>query len=294
MLSVLASIPSPDSNAIHIGGLQLRAYGLMIALGVVAAVWLANRRWIAAGGREDDMSAIAIVAVPCGIVGARLYHVITDWQRFTDEPWKALYIWQGGLGIWGAIALGAAGAVWVAHRRHMPLGPLADAIAPALPLAQAIGRLGNWFNQELFGRPTDLPWGLQIDPSHRPDGYTQYETFHPTFLYESLWCLFLCGALIFIGKRWGDRLRPGSLFWIYVAGYTFVRFFIERLRIDEASLIWGLRVNEWVSAGMFLLSVGILVAMNFHEPTPDDEQDGEADEAVDGSDEPEAEEAAAQ
>jgi prolipoprotein diacylglyceryl transferase len=163
-----------------------------------------------------------------------------------------------------------------------------------LPLAQAIGRLGNWFNQELFGRPTDLPWGLQIDPSHRPDGYSQFETFHPTFLYESLWCLFLCGALIFIGKRWGDRLRPGSLFWMYVAGYTFVRFFIERLRIDEASLIWGLRVNEWVSAGMFLISVGILVAMNFHEPVPRDEPDGERDEASESSDEPEAEEAAAQ
>ncbi len=169
----------------------------------------------------------------------------------------------------------------------MPLGPLADAIAPALPLAQAIGRLGNWFNQELFGRPTDLPWGLQIDASHRPDGFEQFETFHPTFLYESLWCLFLCGALIFIGKRWGHRLRPGSLFWMYVAGYTFVRFFIERVRIDEASLIWGLRVNEWVSGGLFLISVGILVAMNFHEPAPPDEPE-------EGADEPEAEEAAAQ
>ena len=171
MLSVLASIPSPSSNAIHIGGLQLRAYGLMIAIGVVAAVWLANKRWVAAGGSPDDISAIAIVAVPAGVVGARLYHVMTDWRRFTDQPIKALYIWEGGLGIWGAVALGSLGALWVAHRRGIPYGPLADACAPAIPLAQAIGRLGNWFNQELFGKPTTLPWGLKIDLAHRPEGY---------------------------------------------------------------------------------------------------------------------------
>ncbi len=281
MLSVLASIPSPGSNAIHIGGLQLRAYGLMIAIGVVAAVWLANRRWIAAGGSPDDMSAIAIVAVPAGVVGARLYHVITDWRRFTDQPIKALYIWQGGLGIWGAVALGSLGALWVARRRGIPYGPLADACAPAIPLAQAIGRLGNWFNQELFGKPTTLPWGLEIDVAHRPPGYTQFETFHPTFLYEALWCLILCVGLIAIGKRFGDRLRAGSLFWLYVAGYTFVRFFIERIRIDEASRLWGLRVNEWVSAVVFLGSVVILVLMNLHEPgREDDDQSEEAPEAA--------------
>ena len=267
MLSALAFIPSPGSNAIHIAGLQLRAYGLMIATGVVAAVWLANKRWIAAGGNPDDMSAIALVAVPLGVVGARLYHVMTDWRRFTDQPIKALYIWQGGLGIWGAVALGAAGALWVAHRRGIPYGPLADACAPAIPLAQAIGRLGNWFNQELFGKPTTLPWGLRIDLAHRPPGFEQYETFHPTFLYEALWCLFLCFALIYIGKRFGTRLKAGSLFWIYVAGYTFVRFFIERVRIDFASRLWGLRINEWVSAAVFLGSVVILVLLNLHEPS---------------------------
>ena len=277
MLSVLASIPSPGSNAIHIGGLQLRAYGLMIAIGVVAAVWLANRRWIAAGGSPDDMSAIAIVAVPAGVVGARLYHVITDWRRFTDQPIKALYIWQGGLGIWGAVALGAVGGLWVAHRRGIPYGPLADACAPAIPLAQAIGRLGNWFNQELFGKPTTLPWGLEIDAAHRPPGYTQFETFHPTFLYEALWCLILCVGLIAIGKRFGDRLKAGSLFWMYVAGYTFVRFFIERIRIDEASRLWGLRVNEWVSAVVFLISVLILVLMNLHEPDLEDDEQPEGE-----------------
>jgi phosphatidylglycerol---prolipoprotein diacylglyceryl transferase len=272
MLSVLASIPSPSSNAIHIGGLQLRAYGLMIAMGVVAAVWLANKRWVAAGGDPDDMSAIALVAVPAGVVGARLYHVMTDWRRFTHQPIKALYIWQGGLGIWGAIALGSLGALWVARRRGLPIGPLADACAPALPLAQAFGRLGNWFNQELFGKPTTLPWALKIDLAHRPPGFEQYETFHPTFLYEGLWCLVLCIALIAIGKRFGSRLRAGSLFWLYVAGYTFVRFFIERIRIDFASRLWGLRINEWVSAVVFLIAVGILVLLNIHEPSeaPDD------------------------
>ena len=264
---MLASIPSPSSNAIHFGPFQLRAYGLMIAIGVVAAVWLANRRWIAAGGDPDDMSKIAIVAVPCGIVGARLYHVMTDWRRFTHDPLKAFAIWQGGLGIWGAIAAGALGAIWVARRRGIPIGPLADAIAPALPLAQAFGRLGNWFNQELFGKPTTLPWGLRIDLAHRPPGFEQYATFHPTFLYEALWCLVLCVALIAIGKRWGDKLQPGSLFWLYVAGYTFVRFFIERIRIDFASRLFGLRINEWVSAVVFLAAVTILVIMNLHDPT---------------------------
>jgi len=280
VLSVLASIPSPSSNAIHFGPFQLRAYGLMIAIGVVAAVWLANRRWIAAGGDPDDMSKIAIVAVPCGIVGARLYHVMTDWRRFTHDPLKAFAIWQGGLGIWGAIAAGALGAIWVARRRNLPLGPLADAIAPALPLAQAFGRLGNYFNQELFGKPTTLPWGLRIDLAHRPPGYEQYATFHPTFLYEALWCLVLCVALIAIGKRWGDKLQPGSLFWLYVAGYTFVRFFIERIRIDFASRLFGLRINEWVSAVVFLGAVTILVIMNRHDPSlrePATEPEPEAD-----------------
>jgi prolipoprotein diacylglyceryl transferase len=199
--------------------------------------------------------------VPAGVVGARLYHVMTDWRRFTDDPLKAFAIWQGGLGIWGAVALGSLGAVWVARRRGLPLGPLADACAPAIPLAQAFGRLGNWFNQELFGKPTTVWWALKIDPAHRPPGFEQYATFHPTFLYEALWCLILCGALIFVGKRWGSRLRPGSLFWLYVAGYTFVRFFIERIRIDFASRLFGLRINEWVSALVFLAAVAILVMM---------------------------------
>jgi len=256
---LLAAIPSPSDNAIHLGPLQLRAYGLMIALGVLAAVWLASKRFVQLGvGTGEDVQAIALVAVPAGIIGARIYHVITDWELFRDDPWRAFKIWQGGLGIWGGIALGAVGGVYVIHKRHLPLGLATDAIAPSLPLAQAIGRLGNWWNQELFGRPSTLPWAVKIDLANRPPGYEQYATFHSTFLYESLWNLALCGALILLGRRW-TPVRPGRLIWAYVAGYTFARFFIERIRIDKANKILGLRVNEWTSLVCFVVSVVIIV-----------------------------------
>jgi prolipoprotein diacylglyceryl transferase len=255
--ALLASIPSPDSGAIHIGSLQLRAYGLMIALGVIAAVWLCGRRVAERGlGTPEDVSAIALWAVPAGIIGARIYHVITDPELFKGQWYKVFYIWEGGLGIWGGIALGVVVGLWVAKRRGLPALPLLDCAAPALALAQAIGRWGNYWNQELFGRPTTLPWGLEIDVANRPAGYEQYATFHPTFLYESLWNLALCGFLLWIDKR--HRLRPGRLFVVYVGGYTFARFFIERLRIDTANKFLGLRVNEWVSAIMFLGALGFL------------------------------------
>ncbi len=258
MISLLASIPSPDSGAIHIGPLQLRAYGLMIALGVLAAVWLTGRRIEQRGiGKAEDATAIALWAVPAGIIGARIYHVITDPELFYGQWYKVFYIWEGGLGIWGGIALGVAVGLWVAHRRGLPLLPMLDVVAPALALAQAIGRWGNYWNQELFGGPTSLPWGLEISPQNRPAGYEQYSTFHPTFLYESLWNLALCGFLLWIDKR--HRLRPGRLFVLYVAGYTLARFFVERLRIDTANKILGLRVNEWVSAIIFVIAAGFLV-----------------------------------
>jgi prolipoprotein diacylglyceryl transferase len=258
VIGVWASIPSPDSGAIHIGSLQLRAYGLMIALGVIAAVWLTGKRVAARGiGTPEDISAIALWAVPAGIIGARIYHVITDPELFRGQWYKAFYIWEGGLGIWGGIALGVAVGLWAAKRRGLPLLPLLDCAAPALALAQAIGRWGNYWNQELFGGPTTLPWGLEIDVANRPAGYEQYATFHPTFLYESLWNLALCGVLLWIDRR--HRLRPGRLFVVYVAGYTFARFFIERLRIDDANKILGLRVNEWVSAIICLGATAFLV-----------------------------------
>lgn len=269
-MPLLASIPSPSSNAIHLGGLQLRAYGLMIALGVIAAVWLFGRRLEQFHvGHRDDAAAIALWAVPAGVVGARIYHVITDWHRFRGDIWKAFVIWEGGLGIWGGIALGVVVGLLVAHRRGFSIATVLTLATPALPLAQAIGRWGNWWNQELFGKPTTAPWGLEITPINRPAGYEQYATFHPTFLYESVWNLLLCAALLVLERR--VKLRPGRLFAYYVAGYTFARFFIERIRIDAATKVGGLRVNEWTSALIFLAAVGFLVVdevVNRGRPVP--------------------------
>jgi prolipoprotein diacylglyceryl transferase len=247
---MFASIPSPSSNALSIGGLQLRAYGLMIGLGVMVAIWLTGKRFVAAGiGTGDDATSLGMWGALGGVIGARIYHVITDWQLFRDEPLRAFEIWKGGLGIWGGIALGMAFGLWRARKLGIPLGRGMDAALPSIPLAQAIGRLGNWWNQELFGGPTKLPWGLEIDPEFRPARYATDETFHPAFLYEGLWNVGLCLALIWIGKH--VRLRPGRLVAFYVAGYTLVRFFIEGIRTDEANEIAGLRVNEWVSIILF-------------------------------------------
>lgn len=243
--AVVASIPSPSSGSVSLGPLDLRGYGVMIALGVVAAVWLAQRRWAARGGDPEDIVSIAMFAVPAGLVGARIYHVITDWPRYEGRWGDVVKIWEGGLGIPGGIALGVAIGLFVAHRRKMNLPLLLDAVTPALPLAQAIGRWGNWFNQELFGRPTDLPWGLEIDPARRPPEHLDAATFHPTFLYESLWNLVLCLALIRLDRT--GRLRPGRLFAAYVAGYFLARLGLELLRVDPASLVLGIRVNVWVS-----------------------------------------------
>jgi prolipoprotein diacylglyceryl transferase len=271
--ALFASIPSPGSDAIHIGKLQLRAYGLMIALGVIAAVWLTGKRLEREGiGTTDDISAIALWAVPAGVIGARIYHVITDYQQFEGDWGRVFKIWEGGLGIWGGVALGVPVGLWAAHRRGLPIAGTLTAATPALPLAQAIGRWGNWWNQELFGRPTTLPWALRISADKIPAGYPPGTTFHPTFLYESLWNLALCGGLIMLDRR--VRLRPGRLFVYYVAGYTFARYFIESLRIDTAHKIAGQRVNEWVAALVFGLAIGYLVVdarLHRGEPVPADE-----------------------
>jgi prolipoprotein diacylglyceryl transferase len=243
--AVLAALPSPPDNAISIGPLELRAYGLFIAIGAIVAVWIARRRWEATGGDSDAVGEVAVWAIPAGFVGARLYHVITDWRRFEDAPLDAFKVWEGGLGIPGAILLGALVGVAAARRKGYDVPLLMDAAAPAIPVAQAIGRLGNWFNQELFGRPTDLPWGLEIDPARRPDGYESVETFHPTFLYEALWNLALAAFLIVLGRR--KVLRPGQLFVLYVGGYGLGRLWVEALRIDTATRLAGVRVNIWVS-----------------------------------------------
>lgn len=246
LASSLASIPSPPVQNLKIGALQFQMYGLMIALGVLAAVTIARKRWAARGGDPEDITTLAIWAVPAGLVGARLYHVITDFSdTYSGGRWwpNAFYIWQGGLGIPGGVILGALVGILVA-RYHLRVDwrHVADSVAPALPVAQAIGRLGNWFNQELYGGPTDLPWALEIDD---PAGYPPGTTFHPTFLYEGLWNLALAGLIVLGGRR--VVLKPGRWLAVYIAGYGLGRLWVESLRIDEATLLFGLRVNIWTS-----------------------------------------------
>ena len=256
---MLASIPSPSSGVIHIGPLSLHAYGVMIALGVVAAVWLTNRRLEAAGtGTREQFSSVAVWAVVAGIIGARIYYILTDKSQPWKEPGRWLRIWNGGLGIPGGLILGVLVSVWMARRKGLAPSAMLTAAAPAVPLAQAIGRWGNWWNQELFGRATTLPWGLEIDQQHLPAGYAPGTLFHPTFLYESLWNIGLCLLLLQIDKRM--RLRPGRLLAVYVAGYAVGRFWVESLRIDPANSGGGWRLNQWTALIAFVASVGFLAA----------------------------------
>ncbi|GII90373.1 prolipoprotein diacylglyceryl transferase 1 [Sinosporangium siamense] len=254
---LLASIPSPSVSEWSLGPLTLRAYAMCIVLGVVVAVWITMRRWRARGGDPGTVVDIAVWAVAFGLIGGRLYHVATDWYLYfgseaPNEPIDALKIWNGGLGIWGAIALGGVG-VWIAcRRRGIALTAMADAIAPGLAIAQAIGRWGNYFNQELFGGPTDLPWGIEIEPG-RPGTIPGVDVYHPTFLYESLWNLALAGVLFWAGSRY--KLHYGRLFALYVAGYTLGRFWIEGMRSDPTSEILGLRLNQWTSIVLFLAAL---------------------------------------
>ncbi|MCH0539901.1 prolipoprotein diacylglyceryl transferase [Streptomyces sp. MUM 203J] len=256
----LAYIPSPSTGVLYLGPVPLRGYAFCIILGVFVAVWFGNKRWIARGGRAGTVADIAVWAVPFGLVGGRLYHVITDYQLYFGEGknWvDAFKIWEGGLGIWGAIALGAVGAWIGCRRRGIPLPAYADAIAPGIALAQGIGRWGNWFNQELFGRPTDLPWGLRIDEANRPMETLDQATYHPTFLYESLWVVGV--ALLVV---WADRrftLGHGRAFALYVAAYCSGRAWIEYMRVDEANHILGMRLNFWTSLIVFLLAVTYIV-----------------------------------
>ena len=254
-LVTLLSIPSPSEGVWHLGPVPIRAYALCIILGIVFAIWLGERRWVARGGIAGEVSDLAIWAVPFGLVGGRLYHVITDWHLYFGEgknPVTALYVWRGGLGIWGAIALGILG-VWIGARlRGIRLLPLLDALAPGVLVAQAVGRWGNWFNQELYGRPTDLPWGLEIDVAHRPAQYLDVTAFHPAFLYECLWNLAAFAVLIWLDRRF--RLGHGRVVALYVMLYTAGRGWIENLRIDDVQMndVLGLRLNVWTSIVLFV------------------------------------------
>jgi prolipoprotein diacylglyceryl transferase len=264
MTYIPASIPSPSHGVWNIGPVPIRAYALMILLGIATAIWLGNKRWIERGGLPNQVGDVAMWAVPFGVVGGRLYHVLTDWSAYFGNGGRgfvaSLQIWEGGLGIWGAVALGALGAYIGCARSGLAFAPFADAIAPALVLAQAIGRWGNWFNQELFGRPTDLPWGLTIDVANRPEGYVAYSTFHPTFLYESLSCLIIMGLLL-----WADRkftLSHGRVFALYLALYCTARGVIETIRIDEAHTILGIRLNVFTAIIVGLSALLYLVKVN--------------------------------
>ncbi|SMY10948.1 prolipoprotein diacylglyceryl transferase [Brevibacterium jeotgali] len=262
MTDLLASIPSPAWSGFDIGPLRIHAYALCILVGIVLALWLTNRRWQARGGTEDDLWTLAVWAIPSGIIGGRIYHVFSTPAPYFGpggDPVAALYIWNGGLGIWGAVALGVLVVLLVCRRHGFRFTSFLDAAAPGLILAQAAGRWGNWFNQELFGAPTDLPWGLEIDRTSPtwPDPSLPADTlFHPTFLYESLWNVVGCFVLLWAGRRFS--LWRGQVFFLYLAYYTLGRVWIEALRIDDAEHILGLRLNVWTSIVIFVLGAVLL------------------------------------
>jgi prolipoprotein diacylglyceryl transferase len=280
LAALLSYIPSPPTSGIPIGPVRLHFYGLMIAIGIAAAVWLAQRRWEAIGGAPGTMAQLAIWGVPGGLIGARVYSLITSWQADTQGHWYwSFEIWRGGLGIWGGviggIALGAIGA----RRARLRLAPLVDCVAPAFALAQCIGRWGNYFNQELYGRPSHLPWAVKIShPEHcssvtnctpYPPGVT---TFQPTFLYESIWDLIVVFLVIWVERRY--RIKRGYLVFAYAAFYTAGRFVTEYMRVDEAHRYLGLRLNDWTSVVIFAVSVAIILTRG--RARPGDERSGEA------------------
>jgi prolipoprotein diacylglyceryl transferase len=257
----LLLIPSPNDGVWNLGPVPIRGYALCIILGIAAAIWIGERRWVARGGRPGEISDLAIWGVPFGLVGGRLYHVLTDWELYFGEdrnPVTALYVWRGGLGIWGAIALGALGVIIGARLRGIRILPLLDAIAPGVLVAQALGRWGNWFNQELYGRETDLPWRLEIDQFDGAGNVTGHTYHHPTFLYEFLWCLAAFAVIVWLDRRF--RLGHGQVAALYVMLYTAGRGWIENLRVDDVQMddVLGLRLNVWTSIVLFLLAAAFL------------------------------------
>jgi prolipoprotein diacylglyceryl transferase len=259
-------IPSPSLSSFSVGPLTIHFYALCIITGIAVAIWIGRKRYANLGGNPDDVSEVAIWAVPFGIIGGRIYHVITSPSQYfgaNGNPIDALRIWEGGLGIWGAISLGAVGAYlyFRTHKTSLNFRQLLDSLAPGVVVAQAIGRIGNYFNQEVFGKPTELPWGLEIDPVNRPNGFESYSTFHPTFLYELLWCLVVAALLIKLpGVLKQITSKQGDVFALYIFGYTAGRVWIENLRIDEANLILGLRLNIWVSLVVLITASAYLIA----------------------------------
>ena len=257
---LLASIPSPSQSSWSVGPFSIKAYALCILAGIFVAVWLTKKRWADRGQNPDEVYNIAFWAVIFGVIGGRLYHVISSPRAYFGEggnPIKAFYIWEGGLGIWGAIALGAVGVLIGCRRAKVSFALFADAVAPGLLIAQGIGRLGNWFNQELFGGATTLPWGLQISPENFPVDplFPPGTLFHPTFLYEMLWTFAAAALLLYLDRK--KDFKTGQLFWLYVLFYTIGRLWIEMLRIDPAEQVLGVRLNVWTS---IIVIAGSLIA----------------------------------
>jgi prolipoprotein diacylglyceryl transferase len=255
---IVASIPSPHTGIVNLGPLHIHLYGLTLLVAILASVWLTTLRWKRQGGDPDLVIRVAVWGVAFGVVGARAYHDLTSWSEVPNPKWKGVFeVWQGGLGVWGGILLGTLAGWAVVRRAGVSFAPFMDAAAPGLLLAQGIGRIGNWWNQELFGKPTSLPWGLKIDAAHRPVQYIGNATFHPTFLYELIWDVLGVLLLLWVARRW--RIRPPGLFALYVAYYCFGRFFEELLRVDPAHHFAGLRLNAWVSIVCFAVAVPVFV-----------------------------------
>lgn len=252
-----AFIPSPPTNGFHVGPLFVHAYGLAYVLAVITAVAITVRRWEAKGGSRELVYEVALWGFPVGLIGGRLYFLATSWNEVPPHWWGPFAVWKGGLGIWGGVAAGALAGLWRLRRHGANIAAFMDAAAPALLVAQAIGRIGNYFNQELFGGPTTLPWALEISPGHRPVGYAQNATFHPTFLYELIWNLLLAAALVWLGRH--RRIRAPGLFALYVAGYSFARIGEELLRVDPAHHILGLRLNFYVASILCLAGIAWFV-----------------------------------
>ncbi|TQF06248.1 prolipoprotein diacylglyceryl transferase [Kitasatospora acidiphila] len=250
---LLAAIPSPPTNGFHLGPLFIHFYALSYIVGIGLAVALGRHRWRVAGGDPALVDDVALWCVPAGIIGGRLYFDLTTPKYIPPHWWGPFAVWEGGLGIWGGVALATAVGIWRVRRAGASVPGMMDALAPCLLIAQAIGRIGNYFNQELFGGPTNLPWALKIDPGYRPPGYLQDPTFHPTFLYELIWDLALAALLIWLGNR--KRLQPGSLMALYVMGYSAFRIFEESIRVDPSQYFLGLRLNFYVASGLALFGL---------------------------------------
>jgi prolipoprotein diacylglyceryl transferase len=277
----LSFIPSPASNGFHIGPLFIHYYGLMYVIGIALAILITQRRIRQAGGDPALVGDLALWAVPAGIIGGRIYFDITTPNQIPHAWYGVFAVWSGGLGVWGGIAAGALVGAWRVRRAGASVALFADAVAPALLVAQAIGRIGNYFNKELFGGPTTLPWGLSVPYAYRPLGYKQFHTFHPTFLYEIIWDLLLAAVLVWLGHH--RKIKAPGLFALYVAGYSAFRIFEESLRIDNSEHILGLRLNFYVASVLTITGIAWFVISQ--RRTPAAVTSGETSSETDGTDE---------